>query len=120
MTIPVCRRKLEQCVIAWVFDKRVDKRTQLLIFINSAYLGNHDGREIVGLEDAANAYFNTSFSGLTKDQFLSLVAMFVGPNEFHVVRQPERNKERVKRISRLLEGGCTPSGLSDVYYESCR
>ena len=98
---------------------RVDKRTQLLIFINSAYLGNHNGREIVGFEDASNTYFNTSFSGLNKDQFLSLVAMLIGPNEFHVVSQPERNKERVKRISRLLEGGCTPRGLSDVYYESC-
>lgn len=34
-------RKVEQSLIAWVFDSRVDKRTQLLIFINSANLGNY-------------------------------------------------------------------------------
>ncbi|HLA11917.1 MAG TPA: biosynthetic peptidoglycan transglycosylase [Pyrinomonadaceae bacterium] len=113
-------RKLEQSVIAWVFDMRVDKRTQLLIFVNSAYFGNHNGREIVGFEDASRAYFNTTFTGLSKNQFLSLVAMLIGPNEFHVDRQPVRNRERVQRIQRLLMRGCTPNGFRDVYYESCQ
>lgn len=112
-------RKLEQSLIAWVFDSSVDKRTQLLIFINSAYFGNHKGRDIVGFPDASRAYFNKGFSELATDEYISLVAMLVGPNDFNVIRQPDKNRERVKRINRLLSGDCKPSGLTDVYYESC-
>lgn len=112
-------RKLEQSLIAWVFNGRVDKRTQLLIFINSAYFGNYDGREIVGFRNASRAYFNKGFSELTKEEYISLVAMLIGPNEFNVLRQPIKNKERVERINRLLNGECRPTGHHDVYYEAC-
>ena len=113
-------RKLEQSLIALVFDSRVDKKTQLLIFINSAYFGNHDEREIIGFTDASRAYFNKDFSRLTRDEYISLVAMLVAPNGFNVVQQPTKNRERVKRINRLLNGECKPMGFADVYYEECR
>lgn len=112
-------RKLEQSLIAWVFNSRVDKRTQLLIFINSAYFGHHNGREVVGLTDASRVYFNKRVSELTRDEFTSLVAMLVGPNEFNVIDQPNKNRERVNRINRLLAGECKPAGLTDVYYKAC-
>lgn len=112
-------RKLEQSLIAWVFNSRVDKRTQLLIFINSAYFGNYQGREVIGFTDASRAYFNKGFSELTRDEYISLVAMLVGPNEFNVTLRPGKTGERVKRINRLLAGDCKPAGLTDVYYELC-
>ena len=57
-------RKLEQSLIAWVFNSRVDKATQLQIFINSAYFGEHDGREVIGFRDAARSYFHKGTSTL--------------------------------------------------------
>ena len=112
-------RKLEQSLIAWMFNCRVDKRTQLVIFINSAYFGNHGGKEIIGFADASTAYFNKDFSRLTRDEYVSLVAMLVAPNGFNVVQQAGENRERVKRINRLLNGQCKPTGLDDVTYEAC-
>ena len=112
-------RKLEQSLIAWVFNSRVDKRTQLLIFINSAYFGNYNGREVIGFTDASRVYFNKGFSDLTREEFISLVAMLIGPNEFNVIQQPDKNSERTNRITRLLNGECKPTGHADVYYEAC-
>ena len=112
-------RKLEQSLIALVFDARVSKETQLLIFINSAYFGSHDGRDVVGFRAAAGEYFHKDFAALTRDEFISLVAMIVGPNEFNVMTSPAKNKDRVNRINHLLSGACKPAGLTDVYYKSC-
>ena len=112
-------RKFEQSLIAWVFNSRVDKRTQLLIFLNSAYFGDYEGREIIGFKEAARTYFRKEFGALTREEFISLVAMLIGPNEYNVITQPNKNRERVNRINRLLSGACHPTGLSDVYYEAC-
>ncbi|HSS18569.1 MAG TPA: biosynthetic peptidoglycan transglycosylase [Pyrinomonadaceae bacterium] len=113
-------RKFGQSLIALVFNSRVDKQTQLLMFINSAYFGSPDGEDVVGFSDAAKVYFHKDFSELTRDEFVSLVAMLVGPNLYNVKQQPQKNQERVGRINRLLSGQCKPTGLSDVYYEACR
>jgi membrane peptidoglycan carboxypeptidase len=112
-------RKVNQSIVAWVFNRRVDKNAQLRIFINSAYFGDHNGKEIIGFQDAARTYFQKEFSELNRDEYLSLVAMIVGPNEFNVASQPEKNKERVKRIKRMLNGECQAVDLSDVYYRKC-
>jgi len=113
-------RKIDQTVIAWVFNRRVEKHKQLQLFINSVYLGEHQGLEIIGFEEGARAYFNKEFSMLSEDEFLSLVAMIVGPNEYNVAAQPAKNQERVRRIRKLLKGECRPAGLGDVFYEQCR
>ncbi len=112
-------RKLEQTLIAWVFNQQVDKETQLVIFINSAYFGHQDGNDIIGFAEASITYFDKEFSRLTRDEYLSLVVMLIAPNSFNVSQQPVKNRERVMKIDRLLAGECKPTGLADVYYEAC-
>lgn len=112
-------RKLEQSLIAWAFNNRVDKRTQLLIFVNAAYLGTQNHQPVVGFGAASRAYFHKDFAALSRDEFISLVAMLIAPNELSVSRQPTQNRERVKRIKRLLKGECKPAGYDDVYYAAC-
>lgn len=111
--------KIRQSLLAIGFDARIDKDTQLAIFLNSAYLGTLDGREVLGFEEAARVYFSVPFRELTREQFIALVAMCVGPNQFSVVLQREENGERVARIERLLRGECKSRGLRDVYYDEC-
>ena len=111
--------KLRQTVMAWSFDRRADKQTQLRIFINTVYLGSHRGKEIRGFQEGARSYFDKEFSALERGEFLSLVAMIVAPNEFNVFAQPSKNRERVSRIERLLNGECKPADLGDVYYKNC-
>src|SRR4029077_12277900 len=101
-------RKFEQSMIALVLDRRGDKMNQLELFLNLAYFGVHDGREVIGFPAAARAYFGKEFSALTKDQFTSLVAMLIGPDQFNVAAHPDRNRERVDRIDRMLRRECAP------------
>ena len=111
----------KQCslLIALVFNRQVEKQKQLLVFINSAYFGNYNGSEVIGFKAATRVYFKKEWSEITRDEFISLVAMLVGPNEFDVVVQPGKNRDRVGRIKRLLEGQCKPIGLADVFYQRC-
>ena len=112
--------KWKQSLIALVLDHQVSKQDQLHLYLNSVYLGNWQGREVHGFDAAARAYFNKPFAQLTDDEYLSLVAMVIGPNEFHVRHRPDRNADRVARIQRLLAGACRPAGLTDVYYKDCK
>lgn len=109
-------KKVKQSLIALIFNSRVDKNTQLDIFINSVYLGNYKNKEIVGFVDGAKTYFDKEFSELSTDEYLSLVAMIIAPNDFNVAKHPEKNKDRVEKIKKLLKGEYKLISLTDVYY----
>jgi membrane peptidoglycan carboxypeptidase len=113
-------RKLKQSLIALAFNKRVDKNTQLDIFINQVYLGHINSKEVIGFQAGAKVYFEKEFKDLSFDEYLSLVAMIIAPNEFNINKQKGKNQERVEKIKRLLKGDCKPTGLTDVYYENCK
>lgn len=117
---PLRYRKINQTIIALALDRRVSKDEQLRLFVNAVYLGERDGREVVGFEDGARSYFGKGFAELTREEYLALVATIVAPNDLSVATHPAENAERVRRIERLLAGGCSPRGLGDVYYEGCR
>ena len=59
-------------------------------------------------------YFGKAFSAMTEDEFLSLVAMHIGPNALKPGTLA--NVERVKRIRMYLSGRYQPAGLLDVDY----
>ncbi len=110
--------KLKQSLIAaFAVTPLVPKKDQLTVFINQCYLGHQKGKAIKGFAQAAQVYFGKSFSTLTKDEYLSLVAMLIGPNGYHVIRKPKKNAQRVSRIKAVLDGRYTPKGLTDVYYD---
>lgn len=112
--------KVKQSLYALVLDRRVSKEDQLNLFINTVYMGTLAGRPVNGFSDAAHVYFGKDFDALTEDQYLALVAMIVRPDGYNVARFPARNAERVRRIKKLLQGECRPSGLADVYFEGCK
>jgi membrane carboxypeptidase/penicillin-binding protein len=112
--------KIRQIFCALGFDRRIDKETQLTLFLNWVYLGARpDGKEIYGLAEGAREYFGKEFSALTREQFISLVAMIIGPDAYSIRNRPAVNGERVRRIRRLLDGECRPRDFRDVYYEDC-
>jgi membrane peptidoglycan carboxypeptidase len=119
LTLRESAPKLRQSLIALVLDRRVDKQTQLRLFINSFILGNCQRKQIYGFSEAAQAYFGKQFSRLTRDQYLSLVAMIVSPNGDNVLTHPGENADRVRRIRHLLAGDCWPRNNGDVLYQDC-
>jgi membrane carboxypeptidase/penicillin-binding protein len=109
--------KIKQTLIAWLaVNPLVSKDDQLTVFINTAYLGNYENKVVKGFADAATTYFEKQFNELTDDEYLSLVAMLIGPNQLNVKYRPDQNRERVKKIKKVLSGEYKPKGLRDVYY----
>jgi membrane carboxypeptidase/penicillin-binding protein len=106
-------------VMALVVDRRLGKTRQLELFLQHVYMGRHGNRQVYGFPDAARAYFGKDPRRLSRREIVTLVAMMIGPDEFHPVRHPQELGERVRRIERLLRGSCQPSGVRDVYYAAC-
>ena len=111
--------KIEQSLIArFVLNRHLSKDQQLALFINQAYLGKHNGKQVRGFAAASKAYFGKLFEQLSRDEFIGLVGMLIGPN---IVRpdRPKAFKERVARIKAFLAGKCQPTGVFDPAYEGC-
>ncbi len=111
--------KLEQSLAALVLEARIPKERQLALFLGSVYLGETREGAVNGFGPAARAWLGKDMKELDRREFLSLVAMAIGPNEYGIATDPERNAERVARIERLLAGECRPAGWRDVTYEQC-
>jgi membrane carboxypeptidase/penicillin-binding protein len=110
-------QKIKQTLIArFAFDVMTPKDTILKLFINDVYLGQHNGKEIKGFENAANAYLNKTFKELTWDEYLGLIAMIRSPNNLHFIKNKEVNQDRVVRIKKVLSGEYVPVDNSDWLY----
>lgn len=109
--------KLKQSLVAWfVVDKMVSKDDQLNLFINLMYFGSVDGKPVVGLESAAKTYYGQTVSKLSEEQYISLIAMLVAPDTFHIINHPAWNTDRTNRIRDLISGKYKPKGLMDQFY----
>lgn len=105
--------KIRQTLIAaFALDPLMPKTDQLRLFINTVYLGPR----AAGYEQAAQVYFQKSFAQLTEDEFIAITAMIIAPETFDIEKFPERNRERVNRIKKMVSGEYKPRGLFDLYY----
>jgi len=110
-------KKIKQSLIArLVVNEMLNKNQQLEIFINSVYMGNVNGEEIYGLSQSSQAYYGKEVFNLSEDEYLSLVAMLIGPNQFSLLENIEMNRERADRIRAVISGKYQPKALTDVYY----
>ena len=108
--------KIRQTVIAqYALDVLMSKDDQLALFLNISYLGNKDGQAVHGYTQGARSYFGKDFATLTDAQFMSLVAMLIGPNYFRP--GTPAHDERMKRVQAYLAGRYQPDGLLDVEYK---
>lgn len=102
------QRKIKLMISAWAFDWQIPKDTQLRIFLNRTYFGDANGKEIHGFPAAATAFFGKDLQSVSEPEYLSLVAMLVAPNSYHVVQNPEANAARVRSIETQVESACGP------------
>jgi len=98
----------------------VSKKEILNLFFNYVYLGNYQGKEIRGFEFASKIYYKKSFKELTTDEFLSLEAMLINPNEYSIFDNKVKNIDRVLRIKKLLECNCRPIDWKDDLLNGCK
>jgi len=108
--------KIRQTLIAqYALDALVSKDEQLRLFLNIASFGSENRRQIHGFDSASRTYFNKKIAELTDQEFLSLVAMFIGPNALKP--GTDKNLRRVQSIQAFLAGEIVPASVLDVGYE---
>lgn len=109
--------KIKQSLIArFVLNDFFPKTDQLTLFLNSMYFGKSNGNSVIGIESASKTYYKKSFSKLSEDEYISIIAMLIMPNTFHIIKHPEWNRDRVNRIKAYISGEYQPKGLMDQYY----
>jgi len=110
-------RKIKLMLLSrFALDPCVSKEDQLTIFMNVIYMGRGKEGPVTGFAGAAREYFKKEFTALSYDEYLSLVAMVIAPNNFHVINRPKSNKKRVERMKKVISGQYKPKGLMDLYY----
>ena len=109
--------KIKLCFIArYTLNQSLSKDEQLKLFINLVYLGRVNRKPVYGLFDAAKYYYGKSVSELSRDEYISIVAMIIAPKTFNIQTNPEANKNRVEHIKKMISGEYKPKGLMDLYY----
>ena len=111
--------KTRQSLFAIALDRHLSKQQQLQLFLETAYFGTHDGRELLGFESAARSLFARPLVDLSRGEWVDLVAMLVGPNTFHPLDRASLHADRVARIEALIARRCEPLSWRDVYLEGC-
>ena len=116
-----CCKKVDlgRDMMALVLDSRVSKERLLAMYVAGVYMGRHEGRQVRGLEQAAQAYFGKPLAQLDDAESAGLVAMIKAPNAYHPEREPTAYALRLARVQAVLDGTCRPAGWFDTDYAHC-
>lgn len=113
-------RKLRQTGYAVGLERGLTKPQILALFLDTVEMGRGpDGDWKTGLWVASEAHFGAAPSEISEEDFIRMVAVMIAPSDLALAEADERLVERVKRIKRLLEGACVPTGNSDVWLDGC-
>jgi len=116
-----CCKKVDlgRDTMALVLDARVSKERLLAMYVAGVYMGRHEGRQVRGLAQAAQAYLGKPLAALDEAEMAGLVAMIKAPNAFHPVRNRVAWALRTVRVQAVLDGRCRPAGWLDTDYAHC-
>lgn len=84
------KRKFQEQYLALILEQSVDKDTILQNYLNTINLGNNN----LGVQAAAQNYFNKDVSELTISESAVIAATTSNPYKYNPVRFPENNKTR--------------------------
>ncbi len=88
--IDTFKRKFQEQYLALILEQNVDKDTILQNYLNTINLGNNN----LGVQAAAQNYFNKDVSELTISESAVIAATTSNPYRYNPVRFPEKNRER--------------------------
>jgi membrane carboxypeptidase/penicillin-binding protein len=116
-----CCRKVDlgRDTMALVLDANASKARQLDLYAGGVYMGRHEGRQLRGLEQGAQAYIGKPLAALDDDEMARLVALIKAPNELHPLRNRQAYERRLARVKAVLAGRCKPDGWLDTSYAHC-
>ncbi|PKM95523.1 MAG: glycosyl transferase [Firmicutes bacterium HGW-Firmicutes-1] len=93
-------RKIQEQYLAIQLEKEIDKKQILELYLNTSPFG----RGTLGVQAAANAYFNKDISQLTIAEAATIAAITQRPTYYDPVVNPENNKDRQRIVlKKMLE-----------------
>ena len=87
-------RKLSDAYMSILLERRLSKEQIFELYANEVYLGQGGSFSIVGLGEAASAFFDKSVRDLTLEQSAMIAGIITAPNRFTPFRYPDRAKVR--------------------------
>jgi penicillin-binding protein 1A len=97
------RRKIEEAKLAQEYEDRYSKDEILTKYLNTASYGTTDGRTAVGVEAAAETYFNRRVSKLTLPQAALIAGLPQAPSEYNPLLNPKGALQRRNEVLQAME-----------------
>lgn len=96
------RRKLADAYMSILLEKRLTKEQIFELYCNEVYLGQRGSFGIVGIGEAAEAFFDKSTKDLTVGEAAMIAGITPAPNRYTPIRYPERAKTRRNLVLDLM------------------
>jgi penicillin-binding protein 1B len=96
------QRKVQEALLAFVLERRAQKKDILELYLNEVYLGQVGTFAIHGVGEAARMYFHKDVGNLTLVESAMLAGMIASPNPYNPYRNPERATERRNQVLRAM------------------
>jgi penicillin-binding protein 1B len=105
------RRKAQEALLAFVLERRAQKKDILELYMNEIYLGQVGSFSIQGVGQAARMYFQKDVGNLTLPEAALLAGMIQSPNPYNPYRHPKRARDRRNQVLRAMQdaGFVTPA-----------
>jgi penicillin-binding protein 1B len=96
------KRKAQEALLAFVLERRADKKDILELYLNEIYLGQIGSFSINGVGEAARMYFHKDVGNLTLVESALLAGMIQSPNPYNPHRHPQRALERRNQVLKAM------------------
>ena len=97
------RRKAQEALLAFVLERRANKKDILELYLNEVYLGQVGSFSISGMGEAARMYFHKDVGNLTLAESALLAGMIQSPNPYNPYRHAKRATERRNQVLRAMQ-----------------
>ena len=96
------RRKAQEALLAFVLERRANKKDILELYLNDVYLGQVGSFSINGMGEASRMYFHKDVGNLTLAEAALLAGMIQSPNPYNPYRHAKRATERRNQVLRAM------------------
>jgi penicillin-binding protein 1B len=109
------RRKIQEALLAFVLERRADKKDILELYLNEVYLGQVGSFSIHGVGEGARMYFHKDVGNLTLVEAALLAGMIQSPNPYNPYRHPQRALERRNQVLHAMgDAGFLPAKVAEA------
>ena len=113
------KRKAREALRALALEQRLSKKELLELYLNEVYLGQVNGRAVVGVGQAAKIYFGKPIERISVGEAAMLSGIISAPNAYSPLRHPEKAKTRRDiALKRMLDLGAIDMETYETSKES--